>query len=151
MVVEVPPYQISHVHYAGNLHLNIMENQFIKELLLLHLDELISFKINVLEKLIELLLKENSELEGYTYKEYLIDEYNDLINYLDPSLHTDAVINNINSFAKEGSVAKYVDGKIVIYVGEAKGNSIKGELKKNSCDTSNVRIKFFFTKFFFNK
>ena len=69
-------------------------------------------------------------LDAYTYKEYLIDEYNDLINYLDPSLHTDAVINNINSFAKEGSVAKYVDGKIVIYVGEAKGNSIKGELKK---------------------
>lgn len=52
MVVEVPPYQISHVHYAGNSHLNIMENQFIKELLLLHLDELISFKINVLEKLL---------------------------------------------------------------------------------------------------
>ena len=49
MVVEVPPYQISHVHYAGNSHLNIMENQFIKELLLLHLDELISFKISCLE------------------------------------------------------------------------------------------------------
>lgn len=52
MVVEVPPYQISHARYARNSHLNIMENQFVKELLLLHLDELISFKMNVLEKLL---------------------------------------------------------------------------------------------------
>ncbi len=89
-------------------------------------------------------------LNGYTYKEYLIDEYNDLINYLDPSLHQDAVINNIDSFAKEGSIAKYENGKITLYVGEAKGNSIQGELKKDSCDTSNVRVKFFFSKFFFN-
>lgn len=90
-------------------------------------------------------------LNGYTYKEHLIDEYNDLINYLDPSLHQDAVINNINKFAKNGSVAKYENGKIVVYVGEAEGNSIHGELKKDSCDTSNVRIKFFFSKFFFYK
>lgn len=52
MVVEVPPYQISHACYARNLHLNIMENPFVKELLLLHWDELISFKMNVLEKLL---------------------------------------------------------------------------------------------------
>lgn len=90
-------------------------------------------------------------LDGYTYKEYLIDEYNDLINYLDSSLHTDAVVNNINRFARDGSVAKYENGKIIVYVGEAKGNSIHGELKKDSCDTSNIRVKFFFSKFFFNK
>ena len=90
-------------------------------------------------------------LNGYTYKEYLIDEYNDIINYLDPSLHQDAVINNIDKFAKDGSVSKYENGKIVVYVGSAKGSSIHGELKKNSCDTSNVRIKFFFSKLFFNK
>ena len=90
-------------------------------------------------------------LNGYTYKEYLIDEYNDLINYLDASLHTDAVVNNIDRFAKEGSVAKYEDGKIVVYVGEAKGYSIHGELKKSTCDTSNIRVKFYFSKYFFNK
>ena len=90
-------------------------------------------------------------LDGYTYKEYLIDEYNSLINYLDPSLHQDAIINNINKFAKNGSSAKYEDGVIVVYVGEAKGDSIKGELKKDSCDTSNVRVKFYFSKYFFNK
>lgn len=90
-------------------------------------------------------------LDGYTYKEHLIDEYNSIINYLDPSLHQDAVINNIDKFAKNGSVAKYEEGKIVIYVGEAKGNSIHGELKKDSCDNSNIRVKFFFSKFFFNK
>ena len=90
-------------------------------------------------------------LDGYTYKEHLIDEYNDLINYLDPSLHQDAVINNINKFAMEGSKAKYEEGKIVVYVGDAEGSSIHGELKKDACDTSNVRVKFFFSKFFFNK
>lgn len=90
-------------------------------------------------------------LDGYTYKEYLIDEYNDLINYLDPSLHQDAVINNIDKFAKEGSVSKYEDGKIVVYVGEGKGSALHGELKKDACDTSNVRVKFFFSKYFFNK
>lgn len=90
-------------------------------------------------------------INGYTYKEYLIDEYNKLINYLDPSLHTDAVINNISRFAMDGSVAKYENGKIVVYVGEADGNSIHGELKKDSCDTSNIRVKFFFSKYFFNK
>lgn len=52
IVVGVPPYQISHAHYAVNSHLNIMENQFVKELLLLQLEELISFKMNVLEKLL---------------------------------------------------------------------------------------------------
>ena len=90
-------------------------------------------------------------LQGYTYKEYLIDEYNNLINYLDPSLHQDAVINNINKFAKEGSVAKYEDGAIVVYVGDANGDALKGELKKDACDTSNVRVKFYFSKYFFNK
>lgn len=90
-------------------------------------------------------------LDGYTYKEYLIDEYNQIINYLDPSLHQDAVINNLHKFAKKGSVAKYEDGRIVIYVGEAKGNALKGELKQDACDTSNVRVKFFFSEFFFNK
>lgn len=90
-------------------------------------------------------------LDGYTYKEYLIDNYNDIINYLDPSLHQDAVINNIDKFAKEGSIAKYENGKIVVYIGESKGSALKGELKKDSCDTSNVRVKFFFSKFFFNK
>jgi hypothetical protein len=101
----------------------------------------------------EIILNSNSMsdvLDGYTYKEYLIDEYNDLINYLDPSLHQDAVITNINKFAKEGSVSKYEDGKIVVYVGEANGKTIHGTLKKNSCDTSNVRVKFYFSKFFFN-
>lgn len=52
IVVGVPPYQSSSAHYAGNSHLNIMENQFVKELLLLQLEELISFKMNVLEKLL---------------------------------------------------------------------------------------------------
>lgn len=91
----------------------------------------------------------NDVIDGYTYKEYLIDEYNELINYLDPSLHQDAVINNIDKFAKDGSVAKYEDGVIVVYVGNSKGNALKGELKKDACDVSNIRVKFYFSKYFF--
>ena len=87
-------------------------------------------------------------IQGYLYKEYLIDQYNNLISYLDTSLHTSAVISNIDMFAKEGSYSEYVNGIIVVYVGEAKGDSISGELKTNSCDNSNVRVKFFFSKFF---
>ena len=83
-------------------------------------------------------------LNGYVYKEYLIDRYNEIINYLEPSLHQDAVINNINKFSKEGSVARYEDGQIVVYVGNANGYSIHGELKRNTCDTSNIRVKFYF-------
>ena len=90
-------------------------------------------------------------IDGYTYKEYLIDEYNELINYLDPSLHQDAVINNINKFSKAGSIAKYENGEIVVYVGDSKGDALKGELKKSMCDVSNVRVKFYFSKYFFNK
>ena len=102
----------------------------------------------------KVVLNSNSKkdlMEGYVYKEYLIDQYNDLINYLDPSLHQDAVITNINKFAKVGSKAKYENGRIIVYVGNADGDALKGELKKDTCDKSNVRVKFYFSKYFFNK
>ena len=89
-------------------------------------------------------------IKGYLYKEYLIDQYNDLILSLDASLHTSAIINNIEIFAKEGSYSKYENGKIVVYIGEAKGDAISGDLKTNTCDNSNIRVKFFFSKFFVN-
>lgn len=87
-------------------------------------------------------------ISGYIYKEYLIDQYNQLINYLDPKLHTKAIISNIDIFAKEGSSSEYIEGKIVVFIGEAKGDALSGSLKSNSCDNSNVRVKFFFSKFF---
>ena len=89
-------------------------------------------------------------IKGYLYKEYLIDEYNALIMNLDESLHTSAIINNIERFAKEGSYSKYENGSIIVYIGEAKGDAIKGSLKTNVCDNSNIRVKFFFSKFFVN-
>lgn len=87
-------------------------------------------------------------IKGYLYKEYLIDQYDNLINHLDESLHTSAIINNIDLFAKEGSYSSYDDGKIVVYIGEARGDALTGTLKSNTCDTSNIRVKFFFSKFF---
>lgn len=88
-------------------------------------------------------------VQGYLYKEYLIDAYNQLINHLDTSLHTSAIKTNIEIFAKEGSYSEYKNGIIVVYIGEAKGNSITGTLKTSTCDNSNIRVKFFFSKFFF--
>jgi hypothetical protein len=99
----------------------------------------------------EIILNSNDAkdiVQGYLYKEYLIDEYNRVINYVDSSLHTNAVINNIDSFAKEGSHSEYKEGKIVVYIGNAKGDVINGTLKNNTCDTTNIRVKFFFSKFF---
>lgn len=99
----------------------------------------------------EIVLNSNNTkdvIKGYLYKEYLIDQYNALIEYLEPSLHTSAIINNIEIFAKEGSYSEYVNGRIVVYIGEARGDSIEGQLKSNSCDNSNIRVKFFFSKFF---
>lgn len=99
----------------------------------------------------EIVLNSNENkdvVRGYLYKEYLIDEYNNLISNLDESLITNAVMNNIDSFALTGAYSKYINGKIIVFVGEAKGDSLKGTLKKNSCDNSNIRVKFFFSKFF---
>lgn len=99
----------------------------------------------------EIVLNSNESkdvIKGYLYKEYLIDQYNNLINYLDPSLHTQAIIDNIEIFAKEGSKSEYVNGKIVVYVGMGKGSSLSGDLKSNSCDSSKLRVKFFFSKYF---
>ena len=99
----------------------------------------------------EVVLNSNNSkdvIKGYLYKEYLIDQYNGLVEYLDPSLHTNAIINNIDMFAKEGSYSEYVNGKIVVYIGDAKGSAISGELKNNTCDESVIRVKFFFSKFF---
>lgn len=90
----------------------------------------------------------NDVKKGYVYKEYLIDVYNDLIMYLDESLIKEAVNTNINSFAYKGSKSFYSDGRIVVVIGNGKGESIKGSLKTNYCDTSKIRTKFFFSKFF---
>ena len=99
----------------------------------------------------EIVLNSNDNkdvIKGYLYKEYLIDQYNGLIEYLDPSLHTNAIVSNIDIFAKDGSYSEYKNGRIIVYIGEAKGSSISGELKNNTCDTSHIRVKFFFSKFF---
>ena len=99
----------------------------------------------------EIVLNSNDNkdvIRGYLYKEHLIDEYNTLTKGLDESLISNAVISNIDRFALDGSYSEYINGKIVVFIGNAKGDSIRGTLKKNTCDNSNIRVKFFFSKFF---
>ena len=87
-------------------------------------------------------------ISGYLYKEHLVNEYNRLISGLDDSLISSAVINNIERFSMDGGYSEYINGKIVVFIGKANGSVIKGNLKKNSCDNSSIRVKFFFSKFF---
>ena len=50
----------------------------------------------------------------------------------DPTLHQHLIIENLQEFAYENSVARYEEGMIVIIIGEGKGSIINGELRKIS-------------------
>ncbi|HHU27819.1 TPA: hypothetical protein GXZ54_01520 [bacterium] len=78
----------------------------------------------------------------YNAKQHLITIYSEKILYKDPSLHQHLIIENLQEFAYENSVARYEEGMIVIIIGEGKGSIINGELRKNFCDenVTNNRI-----------
>lgn len=78
----------------------------------------------------------------YNAKQHLLTVYSDKILYKDPTLHQHLIIENLQEFAYENSVARYEEGMIVIIIGEGKGSIINGELRKNFCDenVTNNRI-----------
>lgn len=78
----------------------------------------------------------------YNAKQHLLTFYSDKILYKDPTLHQHLIIENLQEFAYENSVARYEEGMIVIIIGEGKGSIINGELRKNFCDenVTNNRI-----------
>ena len=81
----------------------------------------------------------------YEYKEKLIDVYEELcFTHLERE-YQDIIINNIHLFEFDDSiVASYYNGAIVLVVGNGTGNTYKGKLKRNSCDESAIREKFFY-------
>ncbi len=82
-------------------------------------------------------------IDLYNAKQHLIDTYNQEILFKDPTLHQHLIIENIEDFAYEDSLAKYSDGKIIIIIGEGKGQTINGKLRTSYCDTSTTNNRIY--------
>jgi hypothetical protein len=84
----------------------------------------------------------------YRVKEKLIDKYEGLIFNVNEKYHKQTIIDNLEYFDGEDYETYYKDESIYIVIGDGKGKSISGDLRRNSCDSKPVRVQFFFSKFF---
>ena len=84
----------------------------------------------------------------YRVKEKLIDKYEGLIFNVNENYHKETIIDNLEYFDGEDYETYYKDESIYIVIGDGKGKSISGDLRRNSCDSKPVRVQFFFSKFF---
>ena len=84
----------------------------------------------------------------YNVKEKTINNYESLIFNVNENFHKETIIDNLEYFSGEDYFAEYKNGDLVITIGNGKGKSISGDLRKNSCDSKPVRVQFFFSKFF---
>lgn len=84
----------------------------------------------------------------YNVKEKTIDNYESLAFNVNESYHKQTILDNIEYFSGDDYVAYYKNDSLYIVIGEGKGKSISGDLRKNSCDTKPVRVQLFFSKFF---
>lgn len=85
----------------------------------------------------------------YTYKELLVDTYDETCLSLPQSYHDQAVREHIADFSIEGkTTAKLSYGTIVVKVGSGLGPSIRGDLRRSVCDEEVVNTKFFFFEIF---
>lgn len=80
----------------------------------------------------------------YTYKEKVIDIYDEYFLPLSDENREKKLINSIDLFnVSDKCRAYYVSGTIVVLVGEAKGMTLLGDLRTNSCDETVIRTKIF--------
>ena len=83
----------------------------------------------------------------YTYKERLIDIYDKNFLALSEKKREVKLINDIDLFnminMNNNCRSYYVSGTIVVLIGEAKGMTITGDLRSNSCDETVIRTKIF--------
>ena len=80
----------------------------------------------------------------YTYKEKLIDIYDKNFLALSEKKREVKLINEIDLFNMDDKCRSYyVSGTIVVLIGEAKGMTITGDLRSNSCDETVIRTKVF--------
>ena len=80
----------------------------------------------------------------YYYKEKLIDKYEELTFTLKQSYVGSFLQDNISVFEFDSNCSsKYVNGVIVLTLGQGKGSVIEGKLRMNSCDDSVIREKIY--------
>ena len=80
----------------------------------------------------------------YDVKQEFISRYNNLVLSVNESHHEKIVKDNINSFIDQTlGTSTYTNGKIIIKIGEGKGGTIKGELRKNACDEDAINYRIY--------
>ena len=84
----------------------------------------------------------------YNVKEKTIDKYEGLIFNINESHHKETIIDNLDNFSGNDYKAYYKNDSIYIVIGDGKGKSISGDLRKNVCDNKPIRVQFFFSEFF---
>lgn len=85
----------------------------------------------------------------YYYKEKLIDKYENLVFTLKEDYVGEFVKTNIQEFEFDSFCkAKYINGTILLIIGEGKGSTIEGKLRANSCDDSVIREKIYLLDIF---
>lgn len=89
------------------------------------------------------------DMNVYNYKEKLINKYQELcFSHLERE-YTEIIVNNINSFCFDSNcVSSYKDGGILLIIGNGNGRTYTGNLKKNECDESVIREKFYIYELF---
>ena len=88
----------------------------------------------------------------YEVKQTFISRYNSLILTINESHHEKVVKDNINSFIDSNlGTSTYTNGKIIITIGEGKGGSIEGQLRKNACDEDAINYRVYLFDLIFGK
>ncbi len=88
--------------------------------------------------------KPSDMTELYYYKEQLIDTYELYFMNLEADKIEQAVKNSISVFKfNDDARPYYINGTIVVLLKEAKGVSLKGELRTSECDKTVIREKFY--------
>ena len=88
----------------------------------------------------------------YDVKQEFISIYNNLVLTINESHHEKVVKDNINTFIDPSiGTSTYTKGKIVIVIGDGKGGSIEGELRKNACDEDAVNYRIYLFDLLFGR
>lgn len=88
----------------------------------------------------------------YDVKQEFINRYNSLVLSINESHHEKVVKDNINTFIDPNlGTSTYTNGKIVIKIGEGKGGSIEGQLRKNACDEDAINYRIYLFDLIFGK
>ena len=88
----------------------------------------------------------------YDVKQEFINRYNSLVLSINESHHEKVVKDNINTFIYPNlGTSTYTNGKIVIKIGEGKGGSIEGQLRKNACDEDAINYRIYLFDLIFGK